>query len=385
MTTILQVLPELETGGVERTTVDIAGAISRNGWRSLVACQKGGMLEELKQNDAVHFELPAKSKNPIVIALNSHRLRKIINLEKVDLVHARSRAPAWSAYFAAKACGIPMVTTYHGTYSQNSWLKGVYNSSMIRSDGIIANSNFIANLISRRHPQATNRITVIHRGIDCKEFDDETISDDRVETLKMKWKLPKNCRIVFNSARLTKWKGQIGIIAAFSEIAGDFPDLHLIIAGSAQGRTGYEEEVRKFASNSSHGDRVHIVGHCNDIPAAIKLSNCAVVGSIEPEAFGRAAVEAQAGGKPCIVTNLGAAVETVLAPPEVSPELRTGWRVPPNDTQSMASALREALSLDLQKQLELSIRARAHAKNNFSKSRMCEKTVQLYEQILIKF
>ena len=379
LTTILQVLPELETGGVERTTVDVAEAIVKNGWRAFVASQGGRLVTELEDAGAEHVDLPLKSKNPFTIVRNAARLKRVIDEHQVDIVHARSRAPAWSALIASRWTGTPLVTTYHGAYNQKSRLKGLYNSSMARADTVIANSNYIAALISARHSFAKDRITVIYRGTDLTAFTEGT---EKAAALREAWGLPKEARVILNVARLTPWKGQPGIIDAFATLAKTDPALHLVLAGDAQGREAYRKALLDQIDAAGLSARVHLVGHCSDIPSATALAACAVVGSIEPEAFGRAAVEAQAGGKPVVVTNLGAVPETVLAPPDVDPSHRTGWRVQPGDIPAMADALREALSLNEEERQELADRSRHHVKQHFSLQTMIEQTLTVYRNLI---
>ncbi len=379
LTTILQVLPQLETGGVERTTVDVADAIVKNGWQAIVASQGGRLVAELEETGAKHITLPLKSKNPLTMFRNAARLRRIIAGHRVDVVHARSRAPAWSALIASRLSRTPLVTTYHGAYNQKSRLKGLYNSGMARADTVIANSNYIADLIASRHSFAKDRITVIYRGTDLAAY---TKGFDEAEALRAQWGVPKEARIILNVARLTPWKGQPGIIDAFATVAKTDLGLHLVLAGDAQGRETYRRDLLSRIDAAGLTGRVHLVGHCWDIPSAIHLAECAIVGSVEPEAFGRAAVEAQAGGKPVVVTNLGATPETVLAPPGVDPSHRTGWRVEPGDVPAMARALQEALSISDEDRRKLAERSRRHVQEHFSLSAMTEQTLDVYRNLI---
>ncbi|MEP3279578.1 MAG: glycosyltransferase family 4 protein [Stappiaceae bacterium] len=382
MKTILQVLPELETGGVERTAVDMAQATIRNGWTAIVASQGGWLVAELDQIGAQHIKMPLKSKNPIVMLRNVGRLTRLIEEHKVDIVHARSRAPAWSALLASRRAKKPFVTTYHGAYNQNSRLKGLYNSSMVRADTVIANSNYIADLIATRHPFAKDHTTVIYRGTDLTAFSEGAKNRVQASVLRRRWGLPDSARIILNIARLTPWKGQAGIIEAFTSLAEKDASLHLVLAGHAQGRKKYRQSLVNQINAANLKERVHLVGHCADIPAAIELAECSVVGSIEPEAFGRAAVEAQAGGKPVVVTDLGAVPETVLAPPQVDPSSRTGWRVQPGDVQQMAQAFDEALSMDETDRRKFAERCKRHVAEHFTLQKMTEQTLDVYRKLL---
>nr|WP_286183872.1 glycosyltransferase family 4 protein [Labrenzia sp. R4_1] len=381
--TVLQVIPDLNSGGAERTTVDIARALIAAGGTALVASQGGQMVRELEDIGAQHFTLPVKSKNPITLWKNAGLLSELIRAQDVDIIHARSRAPAWSSLFAARRTHIPFVTTYHGSYSQSNAVKGLYNSIMARGDAVIANSKYIANLISDRHPFAKDRITVIHRGSDLKGLAPENVSALRRQALKDSWGVPTGRPIIMNMARLTSWKGQKVLIEAMGALKASGVTAPIaILAGDAQGRDGYVAELKQLIADWNLQDQVRLVGHCADVPAAMALSDLAVVASIEPEAFGRAAVEAQAARVPVIVSDLGAVPETVLAPPDVPEKNRTGWRVPPGDSDALASTIKTALALSAEDRLALTGRGLTHASRNFTVETMCAKTLDVYAKLL---
>jgi glycosyltransferase involved in cell wall biosynthesis len=382
-TTVLQVIPDLNSGGAERTTLDVARAVVDAGGTALVVSQGGQLVPELEAAGAKHIALPVKSKNPLTLWKNTGRLAQLIEEFKVSLIHARSRAPAWSALWAARRTKIPFVTTYHGTYNQSNFLKSFYNSVMARGDGVIANSNFIADLIKERHSFASERITVIQRGSDLKGLAPENVSALRQQALKDSWGVPSGTPIVLNMARLTAWKGQRVLIEAMA-LLRDEGKLNpiAILAGDAQGRDGYAADLKKLIANHGLQGQVRLVGHCADVPAALALAEVAVVASVEPEAFGRAAVEAQAARVPVIVSDLGAVPETVLAPPEVQENERTGWRVPPGDTRALADALSCALTQNPEAKKVLTDRAQNHVRQNFSVDTMCSRTLEVYEKVL---
>ncbi|WP_420339549.1 glycosyltransferase family 4 protein [Roseibium sp.] len=381
--TVLQVIPDLNSGGAERTTVDIARALIAAGGTALVASQGGQMVRELEDIGAQHFTLPVKSKNPITLWKNAGLLSDLIRAQNVDIIHARSRAPAWSSLFAARRTHIPFVTTYHGSYSQSNAVKGLYNSIMARGDSVIANSKYIANLISDRHPFAKERITVIHRGSDLKGLAPENVSALRRRALKDSWGVPTGRPIIMNMARLTSWKGQKVLIEAMGALKASGVTAPIaILAGDAQGRDGYVAELKQLVADWNLQDQVRLVGHCADVPAAMALSDLAVVASIEPEAFGRAAVEAQAARVPVIVSDLGAVPETVLAPPDAAEKDRTGWRVPPGDSDALASAIKTALALSAEDRLALTGRGLTHASRNFTVETMCAKTLDVYAKLM---
>jgi glycosyltransferase involved in cell wall biosynthesis len=383
-TTILQVIPDLNSGGAERTTLDVAKAVIEAGGTALVVSQGGQLVPDLTACGAEHITLPAKSKNPLTIWKNSARLAELIRLRNVSIVHARSRAPAWSALWAARRTGTPFVTTYHGTYNQSNALKAWYNSVMARGDAVIANSHFIAGLVADRHPFSKDRITVIQRGSDLRGLDPANVSALRRQALKDQWGIPSGHPIIVNMARLTAWKGQKVLIEAMAHLMeAEIGKPLAILAGDAQGRDGYMAELKKLIADHGLQDRVRLVGHCSDVPAAMSLADLAVVASTEPEAFGRAAVEAQAASVPVIVSDLGAVPETVLAPPQVGEDERTGWRVPPGDPAALATAIRQALQQDPDLQKKMTDRALAHVRRNFSVETMCAKTLAVYEKLIV--
>jgi glycosyltransferase involved in cell wall biosynthesis len=381
--TILQIVPELDAGGAERTTVDIAAGLAGIGARPLVATEGGRLVAELQAKGGIWIPFPARSKNPLVMAANVRRLRAICLDESVDLVHARSRAPAWSAYFATRALRIPFVTTYHGSYAGRSAAKTLYNSVMARGDAVIANSHFTADLIGRMHPFARDRVRVIHRGTDLKVFSGLSVEPERVEKLRRSWGVDPHRRIVLLAARLTAWKGQRVLIDAAARLReSGLSDFAVVLVGDAQGRDGYVREIKGQIAGLKLDDTVTIAGHCTDMPAAFLAASVVAVPSTEPEAFGRSAVEAQAMGAPVVVSDLGAVPETVLAPPQVAPALRTGWRVPAGDVAALSEALKAALSMGASAREAMAARARAHVEAHFSLERMVGETLDLYEALL---
>jgi glycosyltransferase involved in cell wall biosynthesis len=384
--TILQVIPELQTGGAERTTVDIARALVSAGHRAIVASAGGRLEAELLAVGGEHIALPLATKSPLGLWRNSRTLARLIRHEGVDLVHARSRAPAWSALWAARARKVPFVTTYHGIYNQKSALKAFYNSVMARGDAVIANSHYTAELIASRHPLARGRISVIHRGSDLAALDPAGIPQARKTALAERWGLAPGERVILNLARLTAWKGQRVLIDALAELAArGTPETEgwvAILAGDAQGREDYLRDLEQRIEAAGLSGRIRLVGHCDDVGAALALASISVVASVEAEAFGRAAVEAQAAGVPIVATDLGAAPETVLAPPEVAAEARTGWRVPPGDASALAEAMGSMLALSPDERSRLVARAKAHVAASFTVEAMCTATLAIYSRLL---
>ncbi|MFI5013739.1 MAG: glycosyltransferase family 4 protein [Hyphomicrobiales bacterium] len=381
--TILQVIPSLDAGGAERTAIDVAAGLAEAGARAIVASEGGRLVAELQAKGGEWLHFPAATKNPLRLATNIGRLKRLCREEGVALVHARSRAPAWSALAAARALKIPFVTTYHGIYAGRAAPKLLYNSVMCRGDVVIANSRYTADLIARLYPSAHERVEVIHRGTDLSVFSPSSVAPERVERLRAAWGIAPSRRIVLIAARLTGWKGQKPFIeAARRLLAGGLRDVSFVMAGDAQGRDNYVRELDRLIAEQQLGEAVRRVGHCADMPAAFLAAAAVAVASTEPEAFGRSAVEAQAMGTPVIVTDLGAVPETVLAPPDVPPGERTGWRVPPSDAGALADGIAAALSLRASQRTAMQGRARAHVEAHFSLRGMVEATLGVYERLI---
>lgn len=381
--TILQIIPDLNAGGAERTTIDIAEGLTQAGARALVATTGGRLIGELQAKGGIWVPFPAATKNPIAMASNVGKLVQLIRQENVDLVHARSRAPAWVAYAATRVAKKGFVTTYHGAYNGKSAPKILYNSVMARGDVVIANSMFTAELIQKMHRIDPIKLRVIHRGTNFESFSPEMVGPDRVEKVRRSWLATPDDRIVLLAARLTPWKGQKVLIRAAALLrARGYQDVVFVLAGDPQGREAYVEELDRLIASENLGSVVRRVGHVTDMPAALMASTLVTVPSTEPEAFGRVAVEAQAMGVPVVVSDLGAVPETVLAPPQVKPEARTGWRVPPDDGEALADAIAPALDLKPSAREALARRARRHVEAQFSLDHMVSETLDCYQALL---
>ena len=381
--TILQIIPRLDTGGAERTTVEIAQTIVSAGGRAIVVSDGGRMLPQVAKVGGEVIELRAASKNPAVMTGNGLALRRIIRTEKVDLIHARSRAPAWSALMAARMTGIPFVTTYHGAYAESGALKRTYNSVMARGDVVIANSRYTADLIRNRYGTPEDRIRVIHRGLD-DQFDPQRVSPEKIAQMRAAWGVRPDQRVVLNAGRLTQWKGQGVLIAAAGLLAErkDLGDWIVILAGDDQGRTGYSDGLRQQITSLGLQDRVKLIGHVDDMPTAYMAAHLSVVASTGAEAFGRAAAEAEAMSCPILATDIGAAPETVRAEPKVGPEEITGWLVPPGDAEALARCLDAALRLSEAERTAIGQRARAYVMERFTLTAMQQATLKVYDTLL---
>ncbi len=372
--TVLQILPALGAGGgVERGTVEIAGAIVEAGGRAIVVSEGGPQAHDLTRVKAEHITLPVASKNPIVMYNNIARLMQVIRDNKVDIVHARSRAPAWSAYFACKRLGVPFVTTFHGVYSIGSWLKRRYNGVMTFGARVIAISVFIGGHIRRHYGVPVEKIRVIHRGVDLDKFDPEKVSAERVIKLATDWRLPDGAPIVMLPGRLSRWKGQLTTIDAMAKLGRK--DIRCLLVGGDQGRTEYRRQLERRIEQHQLEEVIRIVDHCDDMPAAYMLTDLVISASIVPEAFGRIVIEAQAMGRPVIATDHGGARETVLVG-------ETGWLTEPGDADALALAIDIGLSLDGPARERMAATSIAHVRKNFTKSSMCDKTLDVYREVL---
>jgi glycosyltransferase involved in cell wall biosynthesis len=330
---ILQVLPALDSGGVERGTLEIAEAQVAAGFRAVVASRGGRLVPELEALGATQITLPLDAKSPFALWRNAAALAEVAGEHGVALIHARSRAPAWSALRAARRLGLPFVTTYHGTYGEGLPGKRLYNSVMARGDRVIAISRFIAGLIEARHGTDPSRIRVIPRGVDGRRFDPRLVAPERVAAQRDAWQVPAGAPVLLLPARLSRWKGQATLIEALAEAPGV-----AVLAGDLAGRDAYVAELRLLAVKRGVADRVRFAGHVADMPAALLAADVVIHGSTQAEAFGRAVTEAQAMARPVIAADLGGPRETVR-------HGETGWLVPPGDASALAAGIRDVLAL----------------------------------------
>ncbi len=370
---ILQVLPRLETGGVERGTIDVAEAVVEAGGTALVASAGGPMVCELERVGGIHVELPVHSKNPFVMRANAGRLAALAREWGAHIIHARSRAPAWSAFAAARRAGCRFVTTFHGTYGAKSALKRWYNSVMVKGERVIAISEFAAVHAVRLYGIPKERVQVIHRGVDTDRFDPECVSPERMIRLAKDWRLPDGTPVIMLPGRLTRWKGQSVVIEAISRL--ERGDVRCLLVGSDQGRTGYRQELEALITKQGLSGIVHVLDHCDDMPAAYMLSDVLVSASLDPEAFGRVIAEAQAMGRCVVATDHGAARETVIAG-------ETGWLTPPGDAEALARTIERVLALGPKERERIAKLAKDNIRAHFSKRQMCDKTLSVYEELL---
>lgn len=369
--TVLQIIPALEAGGAERATIDIGLALQKAGHRPLVISSGGKMVAELKAKNIAHHTWPVHSKNPVTMLANATRLADFIRRERIDVVHARSRAPAWSALIACRTTGVPFVTTFHAAYKGKSPLKKTYNSIMARADRIIAISGFIAAHIQKNYGVDASRITTILRGIDYAAYNPANIAPSRLAELKRQWRVGDDDRaIIIMPGRLSPIKGHALLLDALHVV--DAQNYVCIFIGPDQGRSDYRAALKKQASDLNLQKNI-IWSDGVDMPAAYALADLVLSPSQVAEGFGRVPVEAQAAGVPIIATALGATAETII-------DGETGWLVPPGDSAALATAIDKALAMPRVARAAMRDKAMQNAMR-FSVDDMCAKTLEVYQRL----
>lgn len=369
---VLQIIPRLASGGAERGTIEVAEALTAAGWKAYVASAGGALVDHVSRSGGTHLTLPLASKNPIVMRRNVALLAEAIRRFDIDIVHARSRAPAWSAWAAAGATGRHFVTTFHNAYGLGSRLKFHYNSIMARGERVIAISDFVAEHVAQVYGVGPERLRTIARGVDIDVFDPVRVGAARIASLARDWRLPEGKPIVMLPGRLTRWKGGLDFVAAIAAMGRQ--DIFCLLVGAAQ-RHGFRREVEAAIKRHGLCEIFRIVEDCRDMPAAFMLADVVVSASTKPEGFGRVIVEAQAMGRPVVATDHGAASETIMPG-------ATGWLVPKNNLSALAEAIKAALSLTEGERRRLASEAMAHVAARFTREQMCAKTIAVYEELL---
>ena len=371
---VLQVLPELQHGGVEWGTIQVAEALQQNGYTNFVASAGGRLEYELDKMKVKHFKLPLKTKNPIKLYLNSIKLEKIIKENGINIVHARSRAPAWSAYWAAKRAGVKYMTTFHGTYGLGpKGIKKVYNKVMTFGQLVIAISTHIKNHMLQHYNVDETKMRLIHRCVDVEKFAPKSVSQERIIRTIKENNLPEDRPIISLVGRITRWKGQHILVEAMSMLKNK--DAYALIVGSDQGRVKYTEELKATAKKLGVENRIKFIGESFDIPALLMVSDVVLSTAIEPEAFGRAAIEGQAMGKIVLASNIGGSLENLV-------DGVSGRLFKSNDAKSLAEAMDWALSLPEEEKKKFSEAAIKNVHDNFTKQIICDKTIAVYNELL---
>jgi glycosyltransferase involved in cell wall biosynthesis len=378
---VLQVIPKLGFGGAETGCYDLAHFLAEQECRSFLITSGGELLKFVRRDKVKIIRLPVQSKNPIIMFINFIIIFLIILIYNIDIVHARSRAPAWSCLWACFFSGKKFVTTFHGTYNFSSKLKLFYNSVMVRSKLVIAGSNFIFNHINKNYQKHLNfskkKLMVIFRGINLEYFNSKNISTEKVEILSKFWNIDKNNFVILLPGRLTKWKGQEIFIEALSLLVEDYSknNFQAIILGSDQGRNIYSKKLSLLVERYRLGKKVTFIKSCKEMPLAYKLADVAVSSSIEPEAFGRIAVEAQAMSKPIIASNLGGSKETVL-------NSKSGLLYKFDDAKELASIINKIMEMDKESLSLMGKEGRKNVEEKFNVDQMCQTTFTEYKKLI---
>ena len=377
---VLQVIPKLGYGGAETGCFDIAHYLSENNCESFIVTSGGELLKFVDKKKVKIFKLPVQSKNPLLIFINSIILIGIILLNNISIVHARSRAPAWSCLIASKITGRKFVTTFHGTYNFKTNLKKFYNSVMVRSDLIIAGSNFIFSHIKENYSMYLNykkKFLVIFRGINVDYFDSSTTLENDEKKLLKQWDIDKDKKIILLPGRLTSWKGQEVFIEAVNliNIELGYESFYTVILGSDQGRELYKKKLIRLSEQYRMSKQIRFIDHCKNMALAYKVSDIIVSASNEPEAFGRVSVEAQSMGKPIVASNIGGSNETVI-------DEKTGFLFESNNAKSLSKQILRVLNMDETSLKMMGIEARKNVTQRFNVEKMCFSTYSEYKRIL---
>jgi glycosyltransferase involved in cell wall biosynthesis len=374
---IVQILPALNRGGVERGTVEVADAIVKNGWKSIVISNGGLLTSQLKRVGATVYEVPVHRKNPFSWGSARRQVKRILQQEGADIVHVRSRAPAWIALPAANSLGIATVSTVHSKFAPANIFKKIYNGKMLKADRVIAISHFVENEIFTHYGKSgvAEKLSVIHRGVDLGMFDPKAVNQQRIIAEADRLGLPDDKSIIMLPARATSWKGHEILIQALAQLSDK--DAILMLLGIEDGPPAYAEKLRAMAVRYGLGGRVRIGAGSRDMPAALMFADVVAMPSIKPEPFGRVAIEALAMGRPVVAFRHGGAVESI-------DEGRTGWLADPLSVNSLAEALQTALSLTPRKRRALAKDARQQMTDQFSKDMMCKRTLAVYKSLLKK-
>ena len=377
---VLQVIPKLGFGGAETGCYDIAHYLAEQDCKSYIATSGGELLKYVKKNKVKIFRLPVHSKNPIMIFLNTIFLSLIILIKKINIVHARSRAPAWSCYFACLITNTNFVTTFHGTYNFKNKFKKFYNSIMLKSKLTIAGSNFIFGHISDNYNEYLDKkkkLRVIFRGINVDYFNPKNISILKQEKLKKEWNIDTNKFTILMPGRLTYWKGQEKFIEALNILIVDynFTNFQAILLGSDQGRKVYSKKLLSLVERYSLIKKIKFIQNCKEMPLAYSLADVVVSASIEPEAFGRVSVESQAMCKPIIASNIGGSKETVL-------NKKSGFLYKHDDPRELAKNLNTVIQLSQEELKLMGNEGRKNITKKFDVEVMCNSNLREYKKLL---
>ena len=377
---VLQVIPKLGYGGAEMGCYDIAHYLPENNCESFIVTSGGELLKFVDKKKVKIIKLPVHSKNPLLILINFIALVGIILFNNISIVHARSRAPAWSCWLATKITGRKFVTTFHGTYNFNNSLKKFYNSVMVRSNLIIAGSNFIFTHIKKNYSKYLDdkkKLLVIFRGINVDYFDPTTKVYSDEKKLLTKWEIEKDKKILLLPGRLTSWKGQEVFIEAINlvNIELGYEAFYAVVLGSDQGRDLYKKKLIRLAEQYRVTKQIRFINHCSDMALAYKIADIVVSASVEPEAFGRVAVEAQSREKPIIASNNGGSNETII-------DEKTGFLFESGSAKSLSQKILKVIAMDDSSLKSIGTEGRKNIIQKFNVEKMCFSTYSEYKRIL---
>ena len=376
---ILQVVPELDVGGAEITTLEMARAIVASGGRALVATQGGALASEIEKAGGEIISLPVASKNPIVMWKNARRLAALLRAENIDLLHTRSRAPGWSGLWAGKWAGVPFMTTYHSSVQDKPRGKVFYNSILVRGRVSIANSHYTASQIAKVYPHVVDKLRVIPRGCDVEALAKDNFKAADKAAKRAQWQVPKNAFVIMCPARVTPLKGQHVLLEALSKLASDTKP-YLVLVGSAQGRDGYVAELTAQAEKLGLRARLVFAGLESHMAAAYAAADLAVVPTTRPEPFGRTIIEAQAASLPVVASDAGGFRETVIAKP--ASDGGSGWLAKPDSADALAQALDAALQLPAQDLKQMGANGCANVRAHYTQTAMCNRTLHVYQELI---
>ena len=372
---IVQILPALVRGGVERGTVEMAQAIQAAGGHAVVISNGGPLVRHIERCGGKHIALPVHAKNPLRWPGLRRQLKTIFQAENADIVHVRSRVPAWLALTLAKSMGIATISTVHSRFTARSFLKRRYNAKLLDAGQVIAISDYVHGLITSQYIGVEDRLTVVHRGVDTDTFDPAAVSQTRIINFADTVALPEDVPVIMMPARSSSWKGHHILLDALANLK----DLNFVclFVGASDGKAGFVKDITDYAHAHGLEGRFRLTPVVDDMPAALMVADVVVMPSITPEPFGRVALEAQAMGRPIVAFAHGGAVESIE-------HGKTGWLATPGDVHSLAENMRTALTLKPRARNTFAAHARAHINEHFSTDKMCQETLRVYRRMLAK-
>lgn len=372
---IVQIVPFMGVGGVEQGCLDMAIAVRAAGGQPVVISHGGtpAKLHELNRHQVRYISMPVHSKNPFTMWRNIGRLAKTLRMVGADIVHVRSRAPAWSAFYAARRVGVPFITTAHAPYNGRSAIKRAYNRIMSRGVRVIAISNFVGDYLRQSFGLNDETIRLVHRSVDITRFHPSRVTPDRLIAMTQKWRAPDGATIVLLPGRLTRWKGHTVLIEALAKLNN--PDIFCVLQGSSQGRDHYQQELFRMITKYNLEGRVRIIDHDEDGPAMFMAAHIIVLPSTDPEGFGRTAIEGQAMGRIVIATNHGGARETII-------DGETGFLVPPDDAGALARTLEDIMKMSDDARVAIGMRSIEAVARDFTREKFMERTLTVYNEVL---